>query len=158
MSKLIHPFDSPDKILNSVKYFKGLDLSKQDPKTLFPLISKTFGTIPFEGLSLKKGTSLFRARKNSQLNDEKFQNLSDLSIRNDHDIKSFGRANTPGQGIFYCSIDKAIAAREVTQWQLNDLGALVKKGVSLSNYQPFTQFMTISEWKTKEDLFLVLHG
>lgn len=151
MTKPIHPFDSPEKIAVFLKYLKCLDLSNEKFDNITNLIDVNLGIIPFSGICIKKGTELYRARKQPLFNDEMFQNISELTIREDFDIKNFGRANIPNQAIFYCSLDKWTAAREVTQWQMDDTGALIKKGIYFSN--PFTQFMTISKWVTKEDLY-----
>ncbi|RYY37657.1 MAG: hypothetical protein EOP46_01800 [Sphingobacteriaceae bacterium] len=153
MEKIIHPFDYPDRIERYLEKLKALNLENTNYFQLTKEIDENLGMMPFSGICIKKGTELFRARKNSHLKGKMFSALSELTIRIDEEITTFGRANTPCKGIFCCSLDQYTAAREVTQWQLDDFGALIRKGVAFFNYHPFTQFMTISKWKTKEDLY-----
>jgi hypothetical protein len=139
--------------MSFLKKLKMLNLENEAFGEVSKLIDSNLGTIPFEGIMIKKGTELFRARKQPLFQDQKFSKLAELTIRNDVDIKAYGRANLPGQAVFYSSLTKETAAREVTQWQIDELGALISKGIGIQNYNPFTQFMTISKWITKEDLF-----
>ncbi|MBU0696865.1 MAG: hypothetical protein KKE39_10145, partial [Bacteroidetes bacterium] len=155
MDKPIHPYDSPENINNYLKKIKGLKLEKVNYRSLVEDLENKLGMIPFTGISIKKGTELYRARKNPAFNDKMFETINELTIREDSDILSFGRANLPNKAIFYCSLDQLTAAREVTQWQIDDMGTLIKKGVTFPNYNPFTQFMTISKWVTTKDMYFI---
>lgn len=61
-----------------------------------------------------KGSKFVRCRVNE--NDVFFNQISDLSYRTDlQNIKSFGRANEPGQSIFYCADDDSLSLFETSR-------------------------------------------
>lgn len=60
----------------------------------------------------EKGTKLVRSRVHKESEDF-FETVDQLSYRQDiQNIKSFGRANEPGQSIFYCSNNEIISFAE----------------------------------------------
>ena len=119
----------------------------------------TFKAIPFYPINIKKGTILFRGRKNDEYKFPIFKNLDEISLRSDDQVQTFGRANIPKQSVFYCSTDEITVVREVTQWYVNDTGRaqdLHTKGIIDMGWSPFTSMMTISAWIVTEDLCLAL--
>jgi hypothetical protein len=150
-----HKYNSPEQIEVELKALKSLNLLRESFPNISSLIENKLGSIPIRGTLLKKGTEFFRARKNPIFQQNKFSKLSEISLRDKSSVKAFGRANIPGQSVFYAALDRLTAAREVTQWQINEMGLLLRKGISLIDYHPFTQFMTISKWVSKVDLLIM---
>ena len=61
-----------------------------------------------------KGSKFVRCRINED--DNFFNQISDLSYRTDiQNIKNFGRANEPGQSVFYCADDDALSLFETSK-------------------------------------------
>jgi hypothetical protein len=87
--------------LKNLKKISEINLDKVDSyKEINRLLQMTI--IPFNMLTLKKGKYLYRARRNNKT--ESFVKKDQISyITESSKIKSFGRANEPGQSIFYCS-------------------------------------------------------
>lgn len=109
---------------------------------LFSIFSNNYD-IPYYTYIIKKGkTSLFRARKNDNLNN--YLNFNDLSYPPSHIIKDYSRANKPLQNLFYCSLEWDIALVELKLLELKNL----------SNEGIFA--VTIGEWILHEDLNVII--
>jgi RES domain len=98
--------------------------------------------IPLPVRQIPKGTRLARSR--GHLNGERlFEKVSDLSYRTDiQNIKTFGRANEPGQSMFYCSDNHKIAFIETSQ-------------ITRENIAKDFELMTTSVWVADKDLLAV---
>lgn len=95
-------------------------------------------SIPFPHVTVPKGKLLFRCRAHTK-NEGLFTKLNDLTYRGDEFyIKDFGRANEPGQSIFYCSDDPITAFSETSI-------------VTRQNVAVDFEFITTGAWKVKED-------
>jgi len=152
-------FNSPEGISQSLNDFKSKDWNGKKFSEVITHFRSTFKAIPFIPMIIKKGTILFRGRKNDEIKHPIFNELKEISIRENQDIIEFGRANIPGQSVFYCSTDEITVIREVTQWYVNDKGRaqdLLSKGILDLGWNPFTSFLTISAWVVNEDLRLAL--
>lgn len=134
-------FTSPNDIVRKVDSLKTVDLSAITDLELSKLINSYFNIIPFTSGKVPAGTELFRARVNS--NKEPFDLVSDIYVPPSHLIKKYGRANKPGERIFYCASNFKLAAFEVIQ----DLKYSFNPSREVA-------FLTIGIWKTKVDLHL----
>lgn len=105
--RITHPVDAIKKI----RYLKTLDLSRINDLELTNLINDSFNIIPFTSALLPAGSKLFRARINN--NGNHFIYTNDLYAPPSSCIKEYGRANKPGERIFYCSSNLKLAAFEV---------------------------------------------
>jgi hypothetical protein len=152
-----HPYEYPDYIDQALQEFKNRNWVG---KTIYQIIQEyreTFVTVPICHIKMQKGTMLFRGRKNE--NEQLFTHLDQIGMKPKDKVKSFGRANIPGEAVFYASTNEETVAREITQWYVNDNGRaqdLFSKGIMGMGWSPFTSFMTISAWHVTEDLNLAL--
>lgn len=134
-------FTRPDDAVRRVDSLKALDLSKVSDSELSKQINNFFNIIPFTSGTIPAGTELFRARVNAD--KEPFQSLSDIYSPPSHLIKKYGRANKPGERIFYSASNFKLAAFEVIQDFKHSF-----------NPSRETPFLTIGIWRTKVDLHL----
>jgi hypothetical protein len=132
-------FPSKDVILDFIGKLRGLTLKDISLKELDELINNVIPLIPFSLGVIPKDTFLYRARVNEK--GKKFLHLDQLTLRKHKDVKSFGRANQPGESIFYCSTNMNLACGEVLQ----DLRY---------SFQPKYEvgFATVSVWKILKDI------
>ena len=159
LQEIDETFNSPEYIAQSLHDFKNKNWNGKRFPDLVNYFRSTFKAVPFHLINIKKGTVLFRGRKNDQFKYPIFNNLEEISIRSDDKVDTFGRANIPKQSVFYCSTDEVSVVREVTQWYVNDTGRaqdLHTKGTVDMSWSPFTCMMTISAWVVNEDLQLAL--
>lgn len=134
-------FTRPSDAVRKVDSLKIVDLSTITDLELSKLINSYFNIIPFTSGKVPAGTELFRARVN--FNKEPFDLVTDIYTPPSHLIKKYGRANKPGERIFYSASNFKLAAFEVIQ----DLK---------HSFNPSREvaFLTIGIWKTKVDLHL----
>jgi hypothetical protein len=94
-----------------------------------------------------KPFKLIRYRKHNDSNKDKlFETSEDLTYRKDIlSINSFGRANEPGQGFFYCNDNKN---------QNTGIAEIVS--VFRGNKNSEEEILTISAWNLKESLKLAI--
>lgn len=152
-----HPFEYPDYIEQALNEFKQRDWTGKTIDDIIREYRQTFLTVPICHIKMKKGTVVFRGRKNE--NDKPFEKLDQISLKPKDKVHSFGRANIPGEAIFYASTNEETVVREVTQWYINDTGRaqdLITRGIMQMGWSPWTSFMTISAWHLNEDLNLAL--
>lgn len=155
----IHPFNNPEQVAKDLAEFKATDWSAGTLDDITQDYFRRFTTVPVYPIKVKAGTILFRARRNFDHNSEPFQKLDQLGLKPAALVKSFGRANIPGQSVFYCSNNEETVVKEVMQWYISDNGRaqdLITKGVLDIGWNPWTAMMTISAWRVKEELNLGL--
>jgi hypothetical protein len=155
----VHPFSDPEQVAKDLREFKATDWNGCTLNDVTADYIRRFRTLTAYPLKVKAGTILFRARKNTGTNSEPFQELKQLGLIPADKVTSFGRANIPGHSVFYCSNNEETVVKEVTQWYINDNGRaqdLFTKKIFGMDWSPWTQMMTISAWRVKEDLNLAL--
>jgi hypothetical protein len=128
-------FPSKEIALDFIDKLRGVSLSDISLQELDKLIDDVFHVIPFSEAVIPKDTFLYRARVNKK--DERFLNLDQLTLRKHEDVKNYGRANQPGESIFYCSTNMNLACGEVLQ----DM-----KYAFQPKYE--ARYATVSVWKT----------
>jgi hypothetical protein len=152
-----HPFEYPDYVEQALKEFKEINWTGKTLNDILRHYRDTFVTIPICHIQMKKGTVIFRGRKNDGI--KPFERLDEIGLKPKDKVFSFGRANVPGESVFYACTNEETVVREVTQWYINDNGRaqdLLTRGLMQSGFSPKTSFMTISAWHVKEDLNLAL--
>jgi hypothetical protein len=134
-------FTPPIEAIKRVNSLKAVNLSTITDEELSKLINSYFNIIPYSTAKVPVGTELFRARIN--IKNEPFDLVSEIYAPPSHLIKNYGRANKPGERIFYCASNFKLAAFEVIQdlkYRLNP-----KREIA---------FITIGVWKTTVELHL----
>jgi hypothetical protein len=152
-----HPFEYPDYIEHALKEFKERNWEGSTIDDIVKAYRETFVTVPICHIQMKKGTVVFRGRKNE--NEGLFKELNQIGLKPSDKVDSFGRANIPKEAVFYACTNEESVVREVTQWYINDNGRaqdLFSRGIMGMGWNPFTSFMTISAWHITEDLNLAL--
>lgn len=101
-------------------------------------------SIPLPTLWVGDGSIEFLARSRMHLdNEEFFDAIQDISYRKDvQNIRTFGRANEPGQPVFYCSNSYHVARIETSE-------------ITRQNIDKDCEFTTTGAWKIQNDLCLV---
>jgi hypothetical protein len=86
--------------------------------------------------------------------DKMFSNISELGINTPERTKSFGRANSPGNPVFYACNFPMTAVHETTQWNLDNCFRLLEKGHDVFNIHDDHDFrkVTVSQWRTTDAL------
>jgi hypothetical protein len=127
--------------LDNLENISKVNLNDPNSYTEVQKLLKTT-IIPFNLLTLKKGKYLFRARRNNK--NETFTSKTQISYRKDTDrIKEFGRANEPGQSIFYSS--------HRTETSLFETSSLFNIG----NLVTSTEIITLGKWYVSKDIDLL---
>lgn len=89
-----------------------------------------------------KGTEFIRNRVHKN-DDDFFTTIDQLSYRRDiQNIKRFGRANEPGQSLFYCSDNEIVSFVETSEIARNQI-------------EKDYEFNTISTWVAIEDIYVI---
>lgn len=152
-----HPYEYPDYIGQALYEFKNRDWTGKIFNDIIREYRDTFVTVPICHIKIPKGTVLFRGRKNE--GDKLFARLDEIGLKSKDKVHSFGRANIPGQPVFYACTNQETVAREVTQWYINDSGraqVLFTRGLMGKGWNRSASFITISAWHVIEDLNLGL--
>lgn len=152
-----HPYEYPEYIEQALNEFKNRDWTGNIFNDIVREYRDTFITVPICHIKMSKGTVIFRGRKNE--GDKLFTHLDEIGLKPKDNVQFFGRANIPGEAVFYACTNEETVAREVTQWYVNDSGRaqdLFTRGIMGMEWNPFTSFMTISAWHVTEDLNLGL--
>lgn len=130
---------NPENALQKINYLKRLDLSKISDQDLSNLINSFFHIIPFTSGIIEANSLLFRARINKEKSH--FCCIKDIYTPPACFITEYGRANKPGERIFYCASNLKLAVFEV-------LNAYYQK-----NDTPLEKInVTIGVWRLKMDL------
>jgi hypothetical protein len=139
--------NSLEKIVTELK---AADLSNISYQKIFYTLLNEVRSIPFVTTKLKSGYHIERARINKP--GQVFKSERELSYRTDFEnIKSFGRANYPGQSLFYGAIktDHVQYPRIVNLFETSEMfrsGDKEKK-------EEFV--MTVGKWRIKNDIEVV---
>lgn len=152
-----HPYEYPDYIEQALSEFKNRDWTGKTFNDIIREYRETFITVPICHIKMRKGTVIFRGRNNE--GDTLFTHLDKIGLKPKDQVHSYGRANIPGEAVFYACTNEETVVREVTQWYINDNGRaqdLITRGILKMGWSPFTSFMTISAWHVIEDLNLAL--
>jgi hypothetical protein len=129
-------FIPPKEVIKRVKQLKSLNLEYFTDEDIHKLINRWFHIVPFTESTLKGGF-IYRARIN-QSKDESFDHHD--KIYAPLNPPNYGRANKPGERIFYGATNEKVAIFEVIQSLKH----------SLTPKQPI--FLTVGVWSLKEDL------
>ncbi|MTK53518.1 hypothetical protein [Paludibacter sp.] len=136
-----------NKILTELNELSLQDISYD---TIFEKLATELKIIPFVTAILKKGNYIERGRINGQ--EQIFNSESELSYRTDNEnIKEYGRANCPGQSMFYGAVKSEFIdyPRIVNLFEISDLfrdGDLISDGEFI---------FTVGKWKIKKDFEVV---
>lgn len=138
-------FESKEEVINLINLITEIDyIDSCASYSYIKNILLNF-SIPFPVLSIKKERLLFRARPH--LNNEKYFNLIDeisyIPRSESNHIKDFGRANEPGQSLFYCCDMRELAFMETS----NNVRYTEKN---------IAETFTIGAWEVQEDLRVML--
>lgn len=126
-------------------YFLNLLSTAKDEESIesYIYIKNVLNSIEFivPTTTYSKGTILIRSRTHDQ-NDNFFETVDQISYRQDiQNIKNFGRANEPGQSVFYCSNNQQVSFAETC--------SIVRQ----SEEKDF-EYITTGLWITTEDITL----
>lgn len=146
----IRSFNYPDQIKITLNKIKQYDFYGYDFKQITLLIRKYLEALPVIVNTFKSGNYLARAR--TKENDIPYNRFSKITLPIKKLVKSYGRANIPGQTVFYCSSDYETAIKEATQWHITDAGTLISRKMLDQNYNPHVKFVTVSIWRAIKDL------
>ncbi len=139
-----------DTIQKIVAELKSTNLDKVSYQKIFYKILNELKIIPFVTAKLKAGHHIERARINEP--DQIFYSEKELSYRTDfHNIKKYGRANFPGQSLFYGAIksENIELPRIINLLETSELFRSADKTTK-------TEFvMTVGKWRIKEDFEVV---
>jgi hypothetical protein len=110
----------PELVEERLKYFEERKWDVNEFDELYNEFLGSLGIVSMEHMTLKKGALLYRVRLNSRyalFNDDSdlFTNVNQLGINTKERTRSFGRANIPGQPVFYACINARTAMHEVFQ-------------------------------------------
>ncbi|WP_320054095.1 hypothetical protein [uncultured Acetobacteroides sp.] len=132
-----------------ISEFKNLDLSKQPVNEIQKLMTQV-GRVSYMRIVIHKGATFMRARPNKE--DERFRNKSDLSFKPQIFNKTYQRASTPNQTMFYASFLPVIPSP--LEFNTRIIGALESlpwlRDKTTSGYKR----ITFSKWLAEEDLNL----
>jgi len=131
--------DDIDNIIKSIK-----EADDKNSIESYTLIKNILGNlhIPLPTRLGPIGTRVARCRPHSN-GEDFFKLISDLSYRTDFlNIKKFGRANEPGQSMFYCSDDHRLSFIETSI-------------VTRQNIEVDFELLTTGVWQVEKELILV---
>ena len=148
-----------EEILRKLEKIKN-NLTEYDYTDLTFMLNELLPSIPVSVITLKMESdqpvlheslnfkTLFRARPHEDhLSSVSYPTLSNISYvkeKNKHKLKGFGRVNKPEKPVFYCSTEIVTACMEG-----------ISKGVNLERLnKDWTYWLTVGQWKLKEDLTL----
>lgn len=125
---------------------KTAELEKVSYEKVIYKILNELKLIPYASAKLKAGSHIERARINEP--NQIFYSEKDISYRTDfNNIQKYGRANVPGQSLFYGSIksDHIEIPRIINLFETSELFRSDEKEVN-------NEFvMTVGKWRIKQD-------
>lgn len=129
-----------------LEYFLNLLKTAKDENTIesYIYIKNILETIEFAMpfVIYPKGSKFVRSRLHLN-NEEFFNKVSEISYREDiHNINRFGRANEPGQSIFYCCDNDWLSYVETSE-------------VTRENIEKPFEYITTGLWIATEDIYAV---
>jgi hypothetical protein len=103
----------PADVLRGIRALESIDLKLMPDYALRTLLNGYFPVFGYSSGTIPAGTLLFRARPNK---DPRFwDKVSDIHYPKPDYVRSYGRANSPGKPIFYCSSSLHQTAFETLQ-------------------------------------------
>ncbi|MDP3443346.1 MAG: RES domain-containing protein [Ignavibacteria bacterium] len=141
-------FTKTSDAIKHIEQLRRIDLSSITDTELDQRINNYFNIIPFTSAIIPKGKQVFRARVNIN-NGESFNYLNEIYAPPSSCIKKYGRANKPGERVFYCSSNIKLASFEVIQEMKDKINP---KNESI--------ILTVGIWQTKVDLHVsnIIHS
>lgn len=135
-------FPSMLEATNFIDKLSVLDLSKISIHELTDLIDSIFHTIPITFGEIEKGTILYRARINR---DKKhFDKVSKIGLPPVDPDGDFGRANLPGERVFYSSDTPKLACTEVLKDKKFSLNPSMEMAIVTVSYWEVTQNLNVA--------------
>ncbi len=142
-------FPDNEKLENSIKDLKSVDLSKLTYQKIIYALIKDIVVIPVTIAKIHEGYPIYRARINK--NGEIFTSEKDISYRTDFEnITSYGRANIPHQSMFYGAIESSEIEypRIVNLFELSEL-------FREPNDNDGEVIMTVGKWRIKKEFQVI---
>jgi hypothetical protein len=138
-------------ITKVIEQFKNLDLTKY-PKDEILNLFKQFGNVGYIVIIFHKGKSIMRARPN--YNNVRFNKKIDYSFKPSDLNKTYQRASTPNQTMFYAtSIPDKIEKDELDNMRV--IGVAETIPMLRDKTQSGLQKISFGRWYVYEDVFLV---
>ncbi|MGN7202665.1 hypothetical protein ACTHQF_00215 [Pedobacter sp. SAFR-022] len=136
-----------DKVTSALR---SADLSKVSyQKVLYSLLND-LKVIPFVIAKLKAGHHIERARINEP--NQLFYSEKEISYRTDfQNIKSYGRANSPGQSLFY----GAVKTENIEHPRIINLLETSEMFRSADRKRDAEFVMTVGKWRIREDFEVI---
>jgi len=131
-----------EQLLGLIKLFEAAKHKKDESSYVYirNILNRLFFPIPI--ITYPKGTRFVRCRIHKP-NEDFFRKKSELSYRKDyHNILNFGRANEPGQSMFYCANIDWLAYLETSE--------ITRKGKNKE-----VEYITLSYWEAVEEITAV---
>lgn len=142
-------FPDNEKLENSIRNLKNVDLSKVSYQKIIYALIKDIIVIPVSVAKIHEGYPIFRARINR--NGEIFTSEKDISYRTDFErITEYGRANIPHQSMFYGAIESSEIEypRIVNLFELSEL-------FRIPNDNDGEVIMTVGKWRIKKEFQVI---
>lgn len=129
---------------------RNADLSKVSYQKVFYTLLNDLKLIPFVTAKLKAGHHIERARLNEP--NQIFYSEKDISYRTDFEnIKKYGRANFPGQSLFY----GAIKTEHIDHPRIVNLLETSEMYRTADRKTDAEFVMTVGKWRIKQDFEVV---
>lgn len=128
----------PLDVLSSIDKLRNLDLTKISDDAFADLVTNYFNITPFNYSTAPANSLIFRARLNKGM--EPFSSVKKIYVPPADKIKNYGRANKPGERVFYGAANYCLAAYEVLQDKQNNFITKDKRFL-----------LTVGVWKVLSD-------
>lgn len=139
------------EIQELIKNLQNLNLSTY-PKDEILALFKQLGQIGYVMVTLHPGKAVMRARPN--YNGERFETKDDYSFKPSHINKTYQRASTPNQTMFYATmIPEHLEAGELDN--LRVIGVAETVGMLRDKTKSGYQKISFGKWVVQEDLNLL---
>jgi hypothetical protein len=140
-NQLENSFPKTDDVIKFINEISNINLNEISYEELEARIHSNFRYIPITDCFIPAETNLFRARVNQ--NNVPYSLVKDIYLPPKKLIDKYGRANRPGQQIFYCASNYKLASFEVIQDLKNSFSPAME-----------VAYLTVGIWKTKSKLHL----
>jgi hypothetical protein len=131
----------PEELRQNIEELEKLDLSTVTDAQLRQLIDTKIAIVMFADAKTPAGSDIYRARINKE--GKAFTTFSEITAPAARFIKTYGRANKPGERIFYGAYNGFIAAAE-----------LILNPETIEEHEG-TISLTVGQYRVIEDLHLV---
>lgn len=142
------------EIQEIIDNLRAMDLSK-DPRTEIQETMKKVGELGLVVVHLSAGTPIMRGRPNKP--NERFEKKSDYSFKPPECNKTYQRASTPYQTVFYGVVPNSKNIKTITSNELKEMRQacfceVFHKGIDLE----ITPKISFGRWQVKSEEFLNL--